>query len=50
VYADVNILGGSLRTVNKSANALVVAITEVGLEVCADETKSLVMSRNQHAG
>ena len=39
-YADdVNILGGSVHTVEKNAEALVVASKETGLEVNADKTK-----------
>ena len=36
---DVNILGGSVHTVTKNAEALVVATKEIGLEVNADKTK-----------
>ena len=32
-YADVNILGGSVHTVKKNAEALVVATKETGIEV-----------------
>ena len=45
---DVNIWGGSVRTVNREA--LVVASKETGLEVKADETKVKVMFRDQKAG
>ena len=39
VYADDDsILGGSVRTVKENAEALVVAISEIGLEVNADKT------------
>jgi hypothetical protein len=45
VYADdVNIFGGSVHTVSKNAEALVVASKETGLEVNADKTKYIVMS------
>jgi len=45
VYADdVNILGGSVHTIQKNTEALVVDIKEIGLEVNADTTKYLVMS------
>jgi hypothetical protein len=44
-YADdVNILGGSVHTVKKNAEALAVATKEIGLEVNANKTKYLVMS------
>ena len=50
-YADdVNILGGSLHTVKENAEALVVATNETGLEVNADKTKYMIMSRDQNAG
>jgi len=51
VYADdVNILGGSIHTVKENAEALIVASKEIGLEVFADKTKYMVMSRDQNAG
>jgi len=51
VYADdVNILGGSVHTIKKNAEALVLASKETGLEVNADKTKYMVMSRDQNAG
>ena len=50
-YADdVNILRGSIHTLKETAEALVVATREIGLEVCADKTKYMVMSRDQNAG
>jgi hypothetical protein len=51
VYAtDVNVLGGSLHTAEKNTEVLVVASKEIGLEVNADKTKCMVMSRDQNAG
>jgi len=51
VYAhDVNMLGGSIHTIKKNAEALVVASKETGLEVNPDKTKHMVMSRDQNAG
>jgi len=50
-YADdVNILGGSIHTLKENAEALVAATRKIGLEISADKTKYLVMSRDQNAG
>ena len=50
-YADdVNILGGRIHSVKENAKALVAAAREFGLEVSADKTKYMVMSRDQNAG
>ena len=50
-YADdVNILGGSIHTLKENAEALVAATREIGLEVSADKTKYMVMSRDENAG
>jgi len=51
VYVDdVNILGGSLHNIKENKEALVVASKEVGLEVNADKTKYMFISRDQNAG
>ena len=50
-YADdVNILGGSAHTVKENAEALLVATKEIVLEVNADKTKYMVISRDQNTG
>jgi len=50
-YADdVNILGGSIHTLKENAEALVAATRKIGLEVSADKTKYMVMSRDHNAG
>jgi hypothetical protein len=50
VYADdVNILGGSVHNIKKNAEDLIIASKEIGLEVNAEKTKYMVMSRNQNA-
>ena len=50
-YADdVNILGGSIHTLKENADVLVAATREIRLEVSADKTKYMVMSRDQNAG
>jgi hypothetical protein len=51
VYAhDVGILGGSIHSIKKNAENLVIASKEIGLEVNAEKTKYMVMSRNQNVG
>ena len=51
VYADdINIVGGSVHAIKENAEALIVATKEIGLEVNADKTKYMVMSRDQNAG
>jgi hypothetical protein len=45
-YADdVNVLGGSVHIVDKNTEVLVVVSKEIGLEVNADETNYMIMSR-----
>jgi hypothetical protein len=46
----VNILGRSIHTIKKKAEASVVASKETGLEVNADKTKYVAMSQDQNAG
>ena len=51
VYVDnVNVLGGSVRNIKKNTEALLFGNKEAGLEVNADKTKYMVMSRDQNAG
>jgi len=51
VYADdINMLGGSIHTVEKNTEALLVCSKEIAPEVNADKTKYMVMSRDQNAG
>ena len=47
---NVNILWGGIHTLQENAEALVAATREIGLEVSADKTKYMVMSRDQNAG
>jgi hypothetical protein len=50
VYAeDVNTYRRSVHTIKENSEALVVASKEIGLEINADKTKYMVMSRDQHA-
>jgi uncharacterized protein YifE (UPF0438 family) len=49
VYADdVGILDGSISTNKKDREAFVIACKENGLEVNADKTKYMVMSRDKN--
>jgi hypothetical protein len=51
VYAnDVYILGGSIHSIKKNAEDLVINSKEIGPEVNAERTKYMVMSRNHNAG
>jgi len=51
VYAgDVNILGGSVYSIEKNTEALVIASKEIGLEVNTDKSRYMVMSRDQNEG
>jgi len=51
VFADDdNTLGGNVRTIKKITEALVVASHETGLEVNADKTRYMVISRDLNAG
>jgi sorting nexin-29 len=51
VYADdVNILGGSIRSIKENAEDLLIVRKEIVLEVNAEKAKYMIMSRNQNAG
>jgi biotin operon repressor len=51
VYADdVNLLGDTIGTTNKNTWTLIDASKEVGLEVNADKTRYMLLSRHQNAG
>jgi len=46
---DANILKGSIHSIKKNAEAVVVANKETALEVNADKTKHMVKSQDQNA-
>jgi hypothetical protein len=51
VYADdVNLLGYNIYTIKKNTQTLIDASNEVGLEVNAEKTKYMLLSRHQNAG
>jgi len=45
-----SVLGGSIHTLKENAEALAAVTRKIGLEVSADKTKYMVMSRDQNAG
>jgi hypothetical protein len=47
---DVSILGGSVNTIKKKTEALLVGSKKSDLEVNADKTKYMVTSRDQNSG
>jgi hypothetical protein len=47
---DAIILGRCVHTIKKNTEALVIASKEIGLEVNADKTKCIFMSRDHSAG
>jgi hypothetical protein len=47
---DVNTLGGSVQTIQKNTEASLVGSKKIGLDVNADKTLNIVMSRDQNAG
>jgi hypothetical protein len=50
VYSvDVNLLGDKINIINKNTETLVGASKEVGLEVNAEKTKYMLMSRHQNS-
>jgi retron-type reverse transcriptase len=51
VYADdVNLLGEDMDTIKKNTETLIGASKEVGLEVNAEKTKYMLLSRHHNAG
>jgi hypothetical protein len=51
VYADdVNVLARSVHTIKEHGEALIMARKEIGLEVIADRSKYMVVSRDKNAG
>jgi hypothetical protein len=48
-YADdVNLLGGSVNTIKDNTETLLEAGSDIGLEINAEKTKYMIMSRHQN--
>jgi hypothetical protein len=47
---DVNLLGANIDTIKRNTETLIDAGKEVGLEVYAEKTKYMFLSRHQYAG
>jgi hypothetical protein len=51
VYADdVNLWGDSVNTIKDNSETLLEAGRDIGLEINADKTKYMIMSRHQNSG
>jgi hypothetical protein len=51
VYADdMNLLSGNIDTIKKNTETLIDASKEVGLEVNAEKSKYMLLSRHQNSG
>jgi hypothetical protein len=51
VYADdVNLLGDSINTIKENTKTLLETSTDVGLEINAEKTKYMIMSRHPNSG
>jgi hypothetical protein len=50
VYADdVNLLGDSINTIKKKSETVLEASRDIGLEINAEKTKYMIMSRHQNS-
>jgi hypothetical protein len=51
VYADaVNLLGSSINTITENTETLLEANMDIGLEINAEKTKYMIMSRHLNSG
>jgi hypothetical protein len=47
---DVNLLSGTVNTIKENTKSLLEASRDVGLEINAEKTKYVIMSRHQNSG
>jgi hypothetical protein len=51
VYADdINLLGDSVNTIKENSETLLQASRDIGLEINAEKTKYMIMSRHPNSG
>jgi hypothetical protein len=51
VYADdINLLGDSINTIKEIKEIFLGACRDIGLEINAEKTKYMIMSRHQNSG
>jgi hypothetical protein len=50
VYADVNLLGDSVNTIQENSETLLEASRDIGLEINAEKTKYMIMSCHPNSG
>jgi hypothetical protein len=50
VYADVYLLGDSTNTIKENTEKVLEANRDIGLEINAEKTKHMIMSRHPNSG
>jgi hypothetical protein len=50
VYADVNLLGDSVNTIEENSETLLDASRDIGLEINAEKTKYMIVSNHPNSG